>query len=385
MRTGMKDRGINFDSPNNFEFLGRFGGEFWVSKILSAEYINLFWFIKGQVRYDIFRYRCLVPYLEATGEVLAGPVTRMVPSLEVGTRCHISRMDLTLFCKWSRDQEALLTSRIPLDTPLIAKNYLLGGIRLETLLDADSFKGLEGDGLQFFPETHGKAGYGLFANTPYFLGDGYLEVDFEALRWKSWTIFFYTGMNYNTAKQNFKPETINYWLQYGLTYTWDKYFIEGFVRNNRRLFSKTYRGTSEQANLGGWRGGTRGMKPGHYNDGISFEGPETFQWLNNWNAQGSVGHYFRNRDWQYLWDLAAQARWDVLRWHFIVPYVEGEVNWMAGGGRTKDAVEYALEPGLRFHGTLDLAFYYRFQHRENILVFRGPSENENLIGFKVLF
>jgi hypothetical protein len=41
MRTGMKDRGINFDSPNNFEFLGRFAGEFWASKILSAEKINI--------------------------------------------------------------------------------------------------------------------------------------------------------------------------------------------------------------------------------------------------------------------------------------------------------------------------------------------------------
>jgi hypothetical protein len=385
MRSGLKDRGINFDSPSNFEFLGRLGGEFWASKILSAERINLGWFIKGQVRYDIFRYRRLVPYLEATGEVLAGPVTRMVPSVEVGTRYHISRMDLTPFFKWSRDQEALFVSRAPLETPFIAKNYLLGGIRLETLLDADNFKGSEGDGLQFFPETHGQAGYALFLNNPYFTGNGYLEVDFEALRWKSWTIFFYTGMNYNTAKQDFRPEKINYWLQYGLTYAWDKYFIEGFVKNSRRLDSNSFRGTSERANLGGWRAGTRGMKPGHYNDGISFEGPETFHWLNNWNAQGSVGHYFQDRDWQYLWDLAAQVRWDVLRWHFIVPYIQGEVSWMAGGGRTKDAVEYALEPGLRFHGTLDLELYYRFQHRQNILFFGGPSENESLIGIKTLF
>ena len=127
------------------------------------------------------------------------------------------------------------------------------------------------------------------------------------------------------------------------------------------------------------------MKPGHYNDGISFEGPETFQWLNHWNIQGSVGHFFQNHDCQYLWDLEAQARWDVLRWHFMVPYVQAEVNWLAGGGQTKNVMEYAFEPGLRFHGVLDLAIYYRFQHRENIHVFGGPSENENLIGIKALF
>ena len=251
MRTGMKDRGINFDSPNNFEFLGRFAGKFWAGKILSSERINLDWLIEAQVRYDILRYRRLVPYLEVTGEVLAGPVTRMVPSVELGARYHLSKMDVTPFFKWSRDQEALLESHAPLQTPFIAKNSLLAGIRLETLLDADNFKGPEGEGLQLFPETHGQAGYALFLNNPNFKGNGFLQVDFEALRWNPWTIFFYTGMNYNTAKQDFRPERVNYWIQYGLTYGWDKYFIEGFLANNWKLDSDVNRGTSERANLGG--------------------------------------------------------------------------------------------------------------------------------------
>ena len=385
MRTGMKDRGINFDSPNNFEFLGRLGGKFWVGKVLSSERINLSWLIEGKVRYDIFRYKRLVPYLGVTGKVLAGPVTRLVPSVELGARYHLSKMDITPFLEWSRNQEALILSDNPLQISFVAKNSLLAGFRLETLLDADNFKAPEGEGLQLFPETHGQAGYALFFNNPNFNGNGFLQVDFEALRWKPWTIFFYTGMNYITGHQDFRPEKITYWIQYGLTYAWNRYFVEGFVVNSWKLDSDVYRGTSERANLAGGRAGTRGMKPGHHNDGISFKGPETFQWLNNWNAQGSAGHYFQNRDWQYLWDLAAQVRWDVLRWRRMVPYFQAELNWMSGGGSTKNAGEYAFEPGLRFHGVLDLAVYYRFQHRENILRFGGPSENENLIGFKTLF
>jgi len=141
----------------------------------------------------------------------------------------------------------------------------------------------------------------------------------------------------------------------------------------------------ERSNLAGLRAGTEGMKPGHYNEGISFSDPQTFQWLNKWNAQGVAGHYFDNRDWQYLWDLNAQVRWDPLRWRFIVPYIQGELNWMSGGGSTHDALEYAGETGLRLHGVLDFIVYYRFQHRENVLYFRGPSYNENVCGFKVLF
>lgn len=386
MRLGMKDRGINFDSSQTFEFLGRWAGGFWVSKTFVKDRINLDWLLKGQARWDIFRYRKVVPYLEVTGEVLAGSETRCVPSVELGTRLHLSRFNLTPFLKWSRDQESLILQTNPEKFGFIAKNNLFGGARLETLLDTQTFMApAGGPGLQFLPEIHGQANYAAHLNSPYFKGRGNIELDLEALRWNYWTIFFYTDMNFDSRKEDLKPDKVNYWLQYGLTFSWERYFIEGFVKNDRRLDSNIFQGTMERANLAGLRAGTKGMKPGHYNDGISFSGPATFEFVNNWNAQASFGHFFNNRDWQYLWDIGAQVRWDPIRWHFIVPYIQGEVNWKSGGGSTRDAAEYAVEPGLRFHGVLDLALYYRYQHRENVRFFRGPSANENLIGIKAMF
>jgi hypothetical protein len=126
------------------------------------------------------------------------------------------------------------------------------------------------------------------------------------------------------------------------------------------------------------------MKPGHFDDGISFTGP-SFQWLNRWEAQGSAGHYYQNRDWQYLWNLRGQVRWEPLRWYFLVPYLQAEVAWLAGGGPTPDALEYAVEPGLRFHGGLDLALYFRFQHQENALFFRGPADDQSMFGLRAMF
>ena len=384
MRVGMKDRGINFDSPNEFEFLGRFAEGLWLSKVFTRENINLNWDFKGKLRFDILRYRCLVPYVEVEGELLVGNIARIVPSAEVGVRYHLSKVDITPFFRWSRDQEALTEEYSR--PAYIAKNSLIGGGRLEVLLDSETFgPPANGQGLQFFPEIHGNADYAVFLNNPNFKGQGNLELDFEALRWKPWTMFLYTDMNFNTRKEDFKPDKVNYWLQYGLTYAWDRYFVEGYVKNNRRVDENFFRGTTERSNQAGLRAGTMGMKPGHYNDGISFAGPGTFEWLNKWNAQASVGHYFNNRDWQYLWDLAARVRWDPFRWHFVVPYIQGDVNWLSGGGSTGDATEYAVEPGLRFHGILDLAVYYRFQHRQNVLFFKGPSENQNLVGVRALF
>ncbi len=386
MRLGMKDRGINFDFPENFEFLGRFAGGFSGSKVLYRQNIKLDYLAKGQLRFDILRYYCLVPYVEVTGDLTTGPVTRLAPTVEVGTRYHLRNMDITPFFKWGRDQEALTTAFNPKLHSFVAKNSLLAGARLETLLDAKSFQqSLPGGQLQLFPEVHGMANYALHLNNPNFKGQGKIELDFEALRWYPLTLFIYTDMDFDTRKEDFKPDKINYWLQYGLTYAWKEYFVEGFVKDTQRLDGNFFRGTMERSNLAGLRAGTKGMKPGHYNEGISFAGPQTFQWLNNWNAQGLAGHYFNNRDWQYLWNLNAQVRWDPLRWYFVVPYVQGEANWMSGGGSTPDALEYAVEPGLRLHGVLDLAVYYRFQHRKNVLFFRGPSENESLVGVKVLF
>jgi hypothetical protein len=52
---------------------------------------------------------------------------------------------------------------------------------------------------------------------------------------------------------------------------------------------------------------------------------------------------------------------------------------------SSDVVEYSVEPGLRFHGVMDLAIFYRFQHQETIFTFQGPVENQNLFGVRALF
>ena len=198
-------------------------------------------------------------------------------------------------------------------------------------------------------------------------------------------MFFYTDLNIVTRRSgDFAPEKVNGWIQYGLTYTWKPFFIEGFVRQQRRYDDLLFNGLSERSNEAGLRLGTVGMKPGHFNDGISFDGPK-FQWLNMWNGQARVAHYFQNRDWQYLWDVGGQVRWDLLRWYFIVPYVQGDLAWLSGGGSTDNALYYSVEPGLRLHGVLDLAAYFRFQHQDNARFFRGPGDNQCIAGIKALF
>lgn len=383
MRLGMKNRGIKFDSQKPFEFLGRWNFETSVNKAVSKQYSDVNWLLRALVRYDILRYYRLIPYIEGGGEILVRSSWRFSPVVEWGVRYHIRNMDITPFFQWGKDQDFQVV-RSQFARP-VAQEFIYGGARMEFLLDADQLVPAPSErGLQFFPEVHGAAAYAIFAGSRFSKGYGNLEFDFYPLRWEPWTLFAYFDLRFDSRKEDFKPEQVFYRGQYGLTYDWQGYFIEGVVEQTRRLDANFYKDTTESSNLAGLRLGSRGIKLGHYNDGISFTG-NRFQWVNNWNAQVSLGHYFSNHDWQYLWNLAAQIRWDVCRLYRMIPYLQGEANWRSGGGSTPDATEYAMESGLRFHGVLDLALYYRFQHREDILFFKGPSENQNLIGLKVLF
>jgi hypothetical protein len=383
MRLGMKDRGIVFDPNRPFELLLSLHYAAQLGKVMDqSQGYALDWVLRGQVRLDLFRYRRMVPYVEGGGELWVGHTARVSPWVEWGARFHLrDKLDLTPFFKWSREQEIF---PIP-GLRRVAQAYLFGGMRLEYLLDHPDSTLQGEEGLQFLPEIHGKAGYSRYPKSQFFGWNGSIELDLEVLRWQSWTLFFYTSSWLDTKEGGFGPDKVSGHLQYGLTYKWQPFFIEGFLDDAMRLDVRSYSGVSERSHLAGLRVGTMGMKPGHYNEGISFTGPQAFQWLNKFNGVASVGHFFQNRDWQYLWNLTAQARWDIFRWYFLVPYAQGEVSWMAGGGRTRDATDYAGEAGLRLHGTLDLNPYFRFQHRENARVFRGSSDNQTIVGIRALF
>ena len=386
MRLGMKDRGIVFDPNRPFELLLSLHYAAQVGKVMDqTQRYALDWVLRGQVRLDLFRYRRMVPYVEGGGELWLGPTARVSPWVEWGARFHLrDKLDLTPFFKWSREQEIFIAPG-PHFLKRVAQASLFGGMRLEYLIDHRDFALQREEGLQFLPEIHGKASYSRYPKSRFFGWDGNIELDLEVLRWQSWTLFFYSFFWLDTQQGEFGPDKVAGHLQYGLTYKWQPFFIEGFLDHAMRLDVRRFSGLSERSNLAGLRVGTMGMKPGHYNEGISFTGPQVFQWLNKLNGAVSVGHFFQNRDWQYLWNLAAQARWDIFRWYFLVPYVQGEVSWMGGGGRTGDATDYAGEAGLRLHGALDLNPYFRFQHRENARVFRGPPDDQTIVGIRALF
>lgn len=386
MMVGMKDWGLAFDPHRPFEFLGRWHFALSLYRVLGRFSVDLDWIFTGKVRYDLFRYRFLVPYLEAGGEVLGWSKWQATPQVEAGIRFHGGRLEFTPFCQWGHSQEWARHSNGGHKSRFVAHSYVFAGGRLEFLLDQETLAASpSGKGLQLFPEVHGSAEYAFYLGSRYNSSLGNVELNLDLLRVKPLTLFANLRVNLDAPKEDLTPGKVLYWPEYGLRFDWDRCFLEAFVCNAKRLDVYDFNNVRESANLAGGRFGTQGMRLGHYDDGISFQGPALFQWLHHLNGEVSLAHYFHNQDWPFRWNLAAQARWDVLRWHFVIPYLAGGVEWLTAGRGSQDAVEGYVEPGLRFHGILDVALYLRLQHRETIRSSRGPAENQSLIGIRALF
>lgn len=387
MLVGQKDRGIVFDPARPFEFLGRWHVAGSVDKVLHREFCDLDWLFQGRVRFDIFRYRRLVPYIEAGGEVLGRTKSWwFIPRVEGGVRFHAGYLTFTPFLQWGRTQEWKRLFYNQTDTQFVSKSYLFGGGRLEFLLDKETLAARPlGEGLQFFPEVHGQAEYAFYLGSTKHLTFAKVDLELYFLRWQLFTLFVNLGTDLSSFEDNAAPFKVWYRLDYGVRYAWRDFFVEGFVRHARRLDAHDFFNVRESAHLAGGRVGTRGILLGHYDDGISFEGPESFQWLHKLNAEVRLAHYFDTQDWPYLWNLASQVRWDVLRWRFMIPYLQGGLEWRAAHRGSRDRFDYYVEPGLRFHGVMDLAVFYRFQHQETLFTAGGPKENQSLIGIRALF
>ncbi len=387
MLLGLKDRGIVYDPAKPFEWLGRWHYRATAGRVIAKDpdSLGLNWEMKGQVRLDLFRYRIFVPYLSGGSEVWVGPSWRFFPWGEAGVRVKVrENLNLIPFFSGGRQPEIYRLPRDDAPVQRRAKEYLYGGVRMEASLGTPGVGPVRGETWQFLPEVHGTLGYNWFPSSHYYGWGGNMEIDLEVLRRAPWTIFCYSGIRINTRKSDLSIKKGKYWLQYGLTYSREPFFAEAFLEHAKHLAGRNFNNLPESAHQAGVRLGTQGMKPGYYNYGISFD-QRGFHWLNRFSTQISAAHYFQNQNWQYLWNIGGQGRWDICRYGPLVGYVSGGAAWLDGGGATPDGVDGTAETGIRVHGKFDVNLYFRYQHVTMGRKIWGPADNRTLVGVQALF
>ncbi len=386
MLVAQENHGIVFDPARPFEFLGRFHVAVNLDRVIARQDINLDWLFIGRVRFDLLRFHNMVPYVEGGGELLGQEQWNFVPRVETGVRVHFRNVLFTPFVQFGHTEEWLRSYYGDKSIHFDSRSYLYTGGRLEFLLDKASLANQNnGAEWQFMSAAHGQADYGVYVGSQYNQAAGGVNLNLDLIRWQHLNLFSNLMMHMDSALNSFGPDKMLLAVDYGLRYDWSKIFLEAFGRSAARLDAYTHHDGGESPNLTGARVGTQGMRLGHWDDGISFDKEVSFQWLNKFNAQVSLAHYFNSIRWPATWNVAAQARWDILRAKRKIPYVWGGLEWIAAHQGSSDVTECFVETGLRFHGVMDLAVFYRFQHQETIFSFRGPTENRNLIGIRVLF
>jgi hypothetical protein len=339
MLVAQEDRGIVFDPARPFEFLGRFHVALNLNRVISRQDANnLDWLFIGRVRLDVLRFHNLVPYVEAGGELFGQEKWDFIPKVETGVRFHWRTVDFTPFVQWGHTEEWLRYFYGGDIVKFESRSYLYAGGRLEFLLDRETIArraAFADQPWQFFSAVHGQGEYGIYLGSQHNLGAGGLNLNLDLIRWQHLSLFSNLTMHMDSAPNGLGPDKMLLAVDYGLRYDWPKIFLEGFVRNAVRLDAYRFHDGGESPNLAGARVGTQGMRLGHYDDGISFTGPNQFQWLHKFDAQVSLAHYFNSIDWPCTWNVAAQARWDILRLGRMIPYVQGGLE---GWTRVKAAV-----------------------------------------------
>lgn len=128
----------------------------------------------------------------------------------------------------------------------------------------------------------------------------------------------------------------------------------------------------------GLRWETYGMRPGHKDSGISRGG--LFEWIGSLNYRLSASRKLSNRSFDYNFLFIAQARYDLLRFHFLVPYLEGTLYGIVDD---RLRVNRGYEGGFRILlENVDIIPSFSYRYKYDIDVYHGGNAGFYFFGLR---
>ncbi|HEA46906.1 MAG TPA: hypothetical protein ENH97_00650 [bacterium] len=125
------------------------------------------------------------------------------------------------------------------------------------------------------------------------------------------------------------------------------------------------------------------MKLGYANEGIDFDSGKDFEFLKKVDWKVSAGGYVNTAHYDYDWEAAAGARWDILRHKRKVPYLLANLSLLQGPNTDGD---YTMEGGVRFCGKKGSAsLFTQYRYRENASRFGGYDAKQTIMGLRFEF
>ena len=131
----------------------------------------------------------------------------------------------------------------------------------------------------------------------------------------------------------------------------------------------------------GLRWETYGIRTGRKDGQIAFSGGDSFEWLNSINYRVSAARALSTRSFDYRYMFTMLMRYDILRFHFIVPYLEGLFTGIVD---SRARVDRRFEGGVRLHlENADIIPYAGYQYKHDTDLYNGLDAGFYFFGLRL--
>lgn len=372
MRINQVNSGIDFSSAEDWEFLSAFGYHLYLSRILSSRLLDFDNLGKANIRWDVLRYRNMVPYLQGGVSVFQGPGWNGHYSVELGSRFSLSSVSVSPFLQWQYAQEID-------EWPEMKGHSYMAGIRWHTLAQGESRNHVNKK-YDFFNTMHFEGFYSRILNSENFHYQANMKIDTEIFRSEDWRTILTTRVNNLTPNDEFRPRYTRFFIEPRLGKESEGRYYELFFRH----FSRYCVNVDEDefsvedgvihSGLLGIAVGTQGARTGYKNYGIDFESYSKREFLNNYHWHFAGGGYVYDKNYDYYALLESYARWDIFRYKRVVPYLAKIMNIHLG--RDSDS-EHFLEAGTRMalKSGLNISYFMQYQHNNHAVRFNDDYKS----------
>jgi hypothetical protein len=368
MRHGHENDFIGFSSNNDMPLFSRFGYRVSFGSKSRERSRELEAAGDLVLRWDITRYRNQVPYIQFKLHPIWGEGLRWDYSAEIGNRINSRSAYLSPFMRygfvhdldmWQGESEHFIAAGFKIGTHR-------GNVPSETPY-------------RFLPEMKMRCRYGALPGADDFEYNGEVTFDMRLFQEEHYWVYLDTDVEFTSPDRKDRPRFCSFYLEPGLGFDLNGYVCEAAYSHTARFDVNASDGYTEHGGLLFCRYGTPGMQTGHMYDGKELHPEKTFIFLNSIDWAVYAGKYIHTVDFDYDFKTGAGARWDILRYKQIIPYLAGNIDVFIG---EHTDTEYYIETGVRFKGTFDTTLFIRSLHRENIDRFQGYADDYLLVGFR---
>jgi hypothetical protein len=386
MRAGNADWNTSARTDPKFKFLNNFNYELYASRRMKTVAYPYKYFFQADVRYDLFKFYHVVPYISASARTIVADTTRIARSCEVGTRIVLPDLTMTPYAgyRYRFDIDAYRGT---------SSSFKIIGLRIEKCFTdaaasasfpavSDNYSG--GTSVIKYPEIHFSIGYKRFlANSSYgYSANSDFRLDLFSIH--GFTLYGEMGLTHYSSLlySDLYPRWLEYTLKGGIFYhaksigqLIDLSYADVLYRQGDFL-NPSSPGNNILSLAIKSAGMDSGLEYSRRKDG-SMSYPVFFDII-NWKL--SAGKIISEKNTGVTWIFSADVRWNLADIGTFVIYIQPGTELVCS---QHNDMNYSCEAGVRVFSAAVLNAYVKYQYRYEIGIPEEGRDSSICVGIKI--